>query len=306
MKREAVPRVIVSFVALSAMILGWSKVPGTGHASGIVAQAPIPTPTPTVAGPPPRTPTATVAGPPTPTPTPTPTQVGPAPTPPPRPIRFYDVDPVFRLFYNANDGPRLLGSAISPRFPLPVSGIPAQYFEKGRMEDHRSASRNPADQFLYGLLVDELIAIRSSAPVGGDTSTVTYSTLAAAATEEQRIPAPPGFAGGWLVRPDGSVFIPFSAALTPAAGHAVPAVFWEYVNRSDLFPGGWLHDIGLPIVEPMEATVTKGPLTGRRILIQAFQRTVLTHDPLNPPDWRVERANTGTDYARVFPERVLQ
>jgi len=31
------------------------------------------------------------------------------------------------------------------------------------------------------------------------------------------------------------------------------------------------------------------------IIIQAIQRTILTSDPANPPDWQVERANNGTD-----------
>jgi hypothetical protein len=33
---------------------------------------------------------------------------------------------------------------------------------------------------------------------------------------------------------------------------------------------------------------------------------VLTFDPANPPDWQVERANVGTDYARAFPQLVPQ
>jgi hypothetical protein len=40
--------------------------------------------------------------------------------------------------------------------------------------------------------------------------------------------------------------------------------------------------------------------------VQAFQRTVLTYDAANSPDWQVERANVGTDYARAFPQRVPQ
>jgi hypothetical protein len=74
----------------------------------------------------------------------------------------------------------------------------------------------------------------------------------------------------------------------------VPAFFWEYINRSDLFPGGWLHDVGLPLTQGRQVQVTKylaeGPAQ-RTIWVQAFQRTVLTWDPLNSPDWQVERAN---------------
>ena len=66
-----------------------------------------------------------------------------------------------------------------------------------------------------------------------------------------------------------------------------------------------MADIGLPLTPAVEAVVDKGPDKGRRILVQAFQRTrtILTYDPLNPLDYQIERANVGTDYARAFPER---
>jgi hypothetical protein len=104
-----------------------------------------------------------------------------------------------------------------------------------------------------------------------------------------------------------TVFVPFSADLKFAPGHLVLGGFWNYINRKDLFPGGWLHDVGLPITEPQVITVTKNFATGpvqRTILVQAFQRTILTYDPANPADWQIERANVGTDYRKAFPDRV--
>jgi len=105
----------------------------------------------------------------------------------------------------------------------------------------------------------------------------------------------------------GTTFVPFTADLSGAAGHMVPARFWNYINRADLFPGGWLHDIGLPISEAQTVRVTKTLPSGaveRTITVQAFPRTILTDGPQNPPDWQVERANVGTDYRKAFPERV--
>ena len=124
----------------------------------------------------------------------------------------------------------------------------------------------------------------------------------------KRLPPPADYAGsGVLVQGDGSAFVPFTADLSGAAGHLVAAPFWSYIQRSDLFPGGWLHDVGLPISEAVTIQVTKdlpgGPVQ-RTILVQAFQRTVLTDDPQNPPGWQVERANVGTDYRKAFPEQV--
>ena len=57
----------------------------------------------------------------------------------------------------------------------------------------------------------------------------------------------------------------------------------------------------------MTIQVTKdlpGGLVQRTITMQAFQRTILTDDALNPPDWQIERANVGTDYRKAFPALV--
>lgn len=235
------------------------------------------------------------------------------PVPPTRELRFYDAAPQFQTYYNEVDGFRVLGRAISPL--TSSGGRPAQYFEKARLEDFRDAFPNtPAYQFQYGLLVDEMKAVRSLAPVGGDASDVTYATIQDESAESMRRQPPTGFAGNVAIQPDGSVFIPFTADLSPAPGHYLPAYFWDYVNRSDLFPGGWLHDIGLPITEPLPALVDKGIIVGdqitrvtdRPITIQAFQRTILTYDAANPAGYLVERANTGTDFWSIFPDRVPQ
>jgi hypothetical protein len=235
------------------------------------------------------------------------------PVPPKRDLRFYDTAPQFQAYYGQVDGLRVLGHAISPL--ASSGGRAAQYFEKARLEDFRDAFPNtPAYQFQYGLLVDEMKAVRSLAPVGGDASTVTYATIQDASAESARRQPPAGFGGNVAVQPDGSVFIPFSADLSPAAGHFVPGNLWDYINRSDLFPGGWLHDVGLPITEPLSALVDKGIIVGdqitrvtnRPITIQAFQRTILTFDPANPEGYLVERANTGTDFWSIFPDRVPQ
>jgi hypothetical protein len=210
------------------------------------------------------------------------------------------VAPAFAQFYAERQGLRVLGNTLAP--PVVEGGVLAQYFEKGRIEEHPSEP-NPAWRFQYGLLVDELVAAAAPLPVGGDASSLTYADFLRLTQPSGRVASPEGFVGGTAVLPDGAVFVPFSAALRPEAGHLVPANFWQYVNDESLFPGGWLHDVGLPTSEPVEAIVDKGPERGRRIVVQAFQRTILTFDPLNPPDYLVERANVGTDFARAFPAR---
>ncbi|MCW5854094.1 MAG: hypothetical protein KIT87_28765, partial [Anaerolineae bacterium] len=205
------------------------------------------------------------------------------------------VAPWFRRYYDTYDGLRLLGQPLTA--PASVDGWPAQLFEKGRVEDHSAIERDPQWKFMYGLLVDELVAARRPLPVGGDRSSLTYADLADAASEAYRVAPPAGLTRGTYTLSNGSVFVPLDPKLDAAPGHTVPPLFWTYINRADLFPGGWLHDVGLPITEPLTAMVDKGDIVGRRITVQAFQRTVLTYDPLNPPAWRVERANVGRDYA---------
>lgn len=212
------------------------------------------------------------------------------------------IDPRFVDYYNTHDGLRVMGLPISSS--TMIGKYFSQYFEKGRIEDHTGESPDPNWQFMYGLLVDELQQGGSSLPVGGDTSTVTYATVRGQAAANLRVSPPAGFTGGTAYQPDGSVFIPFTADLSPANGHNVFGPFWDYINRADLFPGGWLHDIGLPITEPTGAVVDKGEVKGRQIIIQAFQRTILTYDPLNPAEWQVERANVGTDFKKAFPGSV--
>ncbi len=210
--------------------------------------------------------------------------------------------PTFQRFYTEHDGIRLLGRSLGAAGVL--NGVPFQLFEKGRLEDHSANPALPPEwRYQYGLLVDELVQAGVLLPIGGDASTLTYADLRTHAAPAVRVTPPAGFTGLTAMLADGAVFIPFTPDLSPAPGHVVTPRFWAYIKRQDLFPGGWLHDVGLPITEPLEALVDKGPDKGRRIIIQAFQRTILTDDPFNPPQWQIERANVGTDYACAFPER---
>jgi hypothetical protein len=96
------------------------------------------------------------------------------------------------------------------------------------------------------------------------------------------------------------VFVPYDPALHSAAGYIVPPPFWEYITREDLFSGGWLHDIGLPMTDAFQVRAYKDGVL-RELTVQAFERTVLTNDPRNPPDWQIERGNIGADAVRLLP-----
>jgi hypothetical protein len=150
---------------------------------------------------------------------------------------------------------------------------------------------------MFGRLGAELVQRGFDAPVGGDTSSVSYQTLQFQAFPEQRKPAPKPAVNGPVETAQG-IFVPYDAQLRAAPGHYVLPEFWRYINDAKLFPGGWLHDIGLPLTEALPADVTKAGVT-RKITVQAFERAILTYDLQNPVAWRVERDNIGVDFLAI-------
>ncbi len=198
----------------------------------------------------------------------------------------------FQSYYNEHEGLRVLGN--------PVGGevfaytYPAQYFEKGRIEDHRGESDNPAWAFTYGLLVPELM--EGSPDDSVSTTSITYANLSAAHDPGRRTVV--GGSRTGVIKMVNGTFVPFDAGLGSAPGYVVPDYFWDYINRADLFPGGWLHDVGLPMTQVMSATVEKNGET-RAIMLQAFERAVLTYDAKNPADFQVERGNIGADAVQI-------
>jgi hypothetical protein len=137
--------------------------------------------------------------------------------------------------------------------------------------------------------------------VGGTRSTVTYQTLAG--LQSQRVAPPRGFRHGVLPVATGT-FIPASAHLRAVPGYIVPSYFWRYMTDPRDAPNGWFRDFGLPLSKAVTATVTKGQLGPRSVVIHAFQNAILTYDAKNFQPWQVERANVGRDYAATFPQAV--
>ena len=84
----------------------------------------------------------------------------------------------------------------------------------------------------------------------------------------------------------------------------MPSYLWRYMTDPRDAPDGWFRDFGLPLSKAVTATVTKGQLGPRSVVIQAFQNAILTYDAKNPQPWQVERANVGRDYAATFPQAV--
>jgi hypothetical protein len=198
----------------------------------------------------------------------------------------------FASYYDTHQGMRVLGLPLSDL--TEASGYSAQYFEKGRIEDHRIDVSDPRWAIMYGRLTVELTARDPGARVSG--TNLTYGEVGRASAPSLREAPPPGFTGGTRGVHDG-MFVPFDPYLRPAPGYVVAPYFWAYINRAELFPAGWLHDIGLPVTGVFTTEVVKGG-EGRTIFVQAFERAVLTYDMRNPAGWQVEKGNIGADFVR--------
>jgi hypothetical protein len=201
------------------------------------------------------------------------------------------------------------GAIEEPYVDAPCGHRLVQYFDKARME-----LTDPATGIVSaGLLAVELITGRQQdgdglaqqrpparLPVAGDPDNPfpQYADLArllGRATDQR------GRSASQRYRPDGQLETDPAAGNDPLAlltdydtptGHNLPRAFADF--RSDPAFGGVLT-IGLAITEPIWAEVRVGGVP-RRVLMQAFERRVLTYTPDNPAGFRVEFGNIGRHY----------
>jgi polysaccharide biosynthesis protein PslG len=90
-------------------------------------------------------------------------------------------------------------------------------------------------------------------------------------------------------------------------GHNIPKVFTDFfAQQGVVYEGGhyvrrtlfdWIFVLGLPISEPYWARVKVGGVE-KDVLMQAFQRRVLTYTPGNVAGFEVEMGNVGQHYLR--------
>jgi hypothetical protein len=60
-------------------------------------------------------------------------------------------------------------------------------------------------------------------------------------------------------------------------------------------PWNWLYVLGHPISEPYWIRARIGGAE-QWVLVQAFERRLLTYNPANPAGWQVELGNVGRHY----------
>lgn len=207
-----------------------------------------------------------------------------------------------------------------------------QYFDKGRMEinDPAGDPRNPwfvtsgllaRDMFDGRVpigLADYVALPPAAIPVAGDPDAAfpTYADLRAYARAQPRLGL--GDAVAERLTPQGRTPAPEFADLPAtrivqvANGYGVPRAFWEFLTRSGtayrdgrfvratpLFD--WLYIAGYPIADAFWVRV---PVAGapRDVMVQPFERRVLTYNPANPPRFQVEMGNVGRHYYRWLYE----
>ena len=97
--------------------------------------------------------------------------------------------------------------------------------------------------------------------------------------------------------------------LVPETNHRTASVFHDFIfgagpiivgdqtTTGPLFASGYAGGVGFPITEAYWAKVRVGG-TQKQVLVQAFERRVLTYTPGNPPGFEVEAGNVGLQYLR--------
>jgi hypothetical protein len=203
-----------------------------------------------------------------------------------------------------------------------------EYFDKSRMEINNpnpGASSNGPGYVTNGLLVAELISneirvgetevitarVPATIPVAGDPRkdnplTPGYAALADVASlhgEHQAVsrlgqPVDETLDVNGVVGKLPTANLPgvAYAAFAPQTGHNIPDVFWSYLqDMGTTYRFDWTFVTGYPLTEAYWTQMRVGG-HDYRVLIQAFQRRVLTYAPDFAPDWRVQQGNVGQHY----------
>jgi glucose/arabinose dehydrogenase len=205
-----------------------------------------------------------------------------------------------------------------------------QYYDKSRMEiNNPNGDQSNPFYVTNGLLARELISgqlqlgdtlfeKRAPADIGvagdiDDTSGPTYAAfgnLLAPATANQGALVTNALNRSGQVRDGRADFGKYNVTLTgfvPETGHSLASVFAQFLqqtgpvldNNGQLLQGRLFdpqfYATGLPISQPYWAKVkVAGQI--KDVLMQAFERRVLTYTPSNPAGFQVEMGNVGRHY----------
>ncbi|MEZ4572601.1 MAG: CAP domain-containing protein [Thermomicrobiales bacterium] len=210
-------------------------------------------------------------------------------------------------------------SGDEPYLESPDGSRDVYYFDKARVEIGSEQAEKDPDLLTAGLLVRDMIL--GSAQVGDNAYTdigpaaiplagdplefnenaPTYASLAGVATVDGENQSSPRFGQSIVETISRSGAVGENSGLAGQAvygsyntetGHNVAVVFENYFET---LPVKWWEVVGLPVTEPYWARVM---VSGepRWVLVQAFERRLLTFTPSNAPEWQVEMGNVGRHY----------
>lgn len=200
-----------------------------------------------------------------------------------------------------------------------------RYYDKSRMEvNNPKGNKNDPYYVTNGLLVTEMIAgeiqlgdnslitakVACDIPIVGDPRkdnplTPGYAALAGVSSlhDDNKAANRTGQQVDTAIDVNGTVTADTDhkslakyAAYSPQTGHNIPDLFWAYLQKMPADYGfDWTFVLGYPI---SEAYWTQMRVGGKDlpVMIQAFQRRVLTYVPSFDPNWRVQMGNVGQHY----------
>lgn len=220
-------------------------------------------------------------------------------------------------------GPQIFRGMMEPYAESPGGLRGVWYLDKARMEITQPDADATQPWFVTsGLLVRELMSgqlqigdrdsqplLPAEVPVAGDLEapldqTITYLDLQPLASLDNNNRAPSRVEydavvaevldKGGIVRQDQRLlgYDVHLRAYDDVLGHNIPHVFTEALPAERL-----LYIAGRPLTEPYWTIVPIGGVP-TDVLLQAFERRVLTYTPSNPVGWQVEWGNVGRQYAR--------
>ncbi|NWJ48117.1 MAG: PPC domain-containing protein [Chloroflexi bacterium] len=207
-----------------------------------------------------------------------------------------------------------------------------QYFDKSRMEINNPKSSRDSQWFVSnGLLVREMIlgkiatgnsaflqTVPNTIPIAGDLSSAnpspsyqSFSNLITVdgngmATDRSGQTVTNGLTsdGNTFELSTAPVQVKLSKYVTET-GHNIPDVFWNYLTSTGtVFNGNsyikaqlmdWVYVMGLPLSEPYWIKAVVGGQE-KDVMVQVFERRILTFTPSNSAEWQVEMGNVGQHY----------
>lgn len=227
-------------------------------------------------------------------------------------------------------GPEPFTNAIQePYAEAPGGTRLVQYFDKSRMElTNPNGDQNSPFYVTNGLLVNELMTGRlqtgndnfenrlpSMIGVAGDPGDVNSPTYFSLGQVRNRTPRPLNVVINETLDQNGNTsndqsFAQYNVSpvtFVPETNHTIAAPFWTFLNQT----GRVVNNTGNVVTEPLfsptfyatgfpvtEAYWAKVRVAGvqRDVLVQGFERRVLTYTPANSAAFQVEMGNVGRHY----------